>query len=120
MILSALKPSLAKLGATVLIILTTMIYGALNTALTKETSKQMSEAFLGEPLATKIKQISETFSCERDEKIADIGNELAEKNSEKMLSVRNKWLAANFLVLFICSYFSACIILSRKSSRHAT
>jgi len=97
-----------------------MIYGALNTALTKETSKQMSEAFLGEPLATKIKQISENFSCERDAKIADLGTELAEKNSEQMLSVRNKWLAANFFVLFLCAYFSACIILSRKSSRHET
>ncbi|MES2820895.1 MAG: hypothetical protein V4812_18125 [Pseudomonadota bacterium] len=120
MILSALKPSLAKLGATALIILTTMIYGALNTALTKETSKQMREAFLGEPLATKIKQISETFPCERNKKIADIAIELAEKNSEEMLSVRNKWLAANFSVLFLCAYFSACIILSRKSSRHTT
>ncbi|WAC43772.1 hypothetical protein OU997_16175 [Pseudomonas sp. SL4(2022)] len=120
MFFAALKPSFAKLGATVLIILTTMIYGVLNTALTKETSKQMNEAFLGEPLATKIKQISEAFPCERDQKIADISIELAEKNSGEMLSVRNKWLAANFLILLACAYLSACIILSKKTSRHAT
>ncbi|WP_139271173.1 hypothetical protein [Atopomonas hussainii] len=118
--LAALKPSYRRIGATTLIILTTIIYGTLNTALQKETSKQMSEAFLGEPLATKIKQISENFPCERDLKITAIGTELAENNSENMLSVRNKWLAANFLALFICAYLSACIILPRASSRHAT
>ncbi|WP_447593126.1 hypothetical protein [Aquipseudomonas campi] len=83
MILSALKPSFGKLGATALIILKTIIYGTLNTAFTKKTSKQMREAFPGEPLATKTKQISENFSCERDAKIADLSTELAEKNPKK-------------------------------------
>lgn len=112
--LVALKPNLRRVGATILIILTTMVYGVLNTALTKETSKQMSEAFLGEPLATKIKQISE-ISCERDQIISDISIELAGNNSEKMLSVRNKWLAVNFLVLLACAYISSCIILPGNS-----
>ena len=117
--LAALKPSLRRIGATALIILTTLIYGSMNSALTQETKKQMSEAFLGEPLATKIKQISEAFPCERDKKFADIGLEFAEKNSENMLSARNKWLAAQYLVLFMCAYLSACIILPRKISDHA-
>ncbi|WP_313323352.1 hypothetical protein [Stutzerimonas nitrititolerans] len=118
--LAGLKPSLRRIGATALIVLTTIIYGALNAALTKETSRQMSEVFLGEPLASKIKYISENFPCERDQKIAALGIERAEKNSEGMLSVRNKWLAGNFLVLFVCAYISACIILPRSSSCSAT
>lgn len=118
--LAALKPSLRRIGATALIILTTLIYGALSSALTQETKKQISAAFIGEPLATKIKQMHEDFPCERDKRIADISIELAEKNSEKMLSVRNKWLAANFLVLLACAYLSACIILPRKISSHST
>jgi hypothetical protein len=120
MYLAALKPNLAKLGATALILMTAIIYSTFSSELTKESTRQMRQAFLGEPLATKIKQISEAFPCERDKKIVDIGVEFAEKNSENMLSIRNKWLAADFLVLFACAYISACIILSRKSSRHAT
>ncbi len=40
MFLAALKPSLAKLGATALIVITTLLYGTLNTAFTQETAKQ--------------------------------------------------------------------------------
>lgn len=112
--LAALKPSPRRIGATVLIVLTTLIYGTLNSAITRETKRQVSEAFLGEPLATKIKQMHETFPCERDKRVAELSIELAEKNSEKMLSVRNKWLAANFFVLLVCAYLSACIILPRR------
>lgn len=52
MFLAALKPSMAKLGATTLIVITTLLYGVLNTAFTQETAKQMNEAFLGEPFVT--------------------------------------------------------------------
>ena len=118
--LAALKPSRRRIGATVLIILTTLIYGAFGSAIREETKKQMSAAFLGEPIATKIKQISEAFPCERDKKIAELGTDLVEKNSDNMFSVRNKLLSASFIILFICAYISACIILPRKLSCHAT
>ena len=115
MVLSTLKPTLAKLGATILIVITTMIYGALNTAMTKETQRQMVEALHGEPWATQMEELSK-ISCERDEKMVSLGTDLSDRNSEKMLSVRNKWLAVNFLVLFACAYISACLILRKKES----
>lgn len=117
--LSALKPSLRRIGATALIIVTTIIYGALDSALGKETKKQMSEAFLGEPAATKMKEL-QGLSCERDELISKIALELAQKNSDQMLSVRNRMLALNFTILLICSYISACLVVPRKSTIHAT
>ena len=115
MVLNTLKPTLAKFGATVLIVITTMIYGALNTAMTKETQKQMIVALHGEPLATQMKTLSK-IPCERDEKILSLNTSLSEQNSEKMLSVRNKWFAINFLVLVACAYISACLILRKKKS----
>src|SRR3989344_4817080 len=117
-LLAALKPSRRRIGATALIIFTALAYGVLNTALSHETEKRMAEAFLGEPLVTKMRQLNEEFSCERDKKIADLSNELSEQNSEEMLSVRNKWFAANLLILMVFAYLSACMILLRKISSH--
>jgi hypothetical protein len=113
MILRTLKPTLAKLGATALIVITTMIYGVLNTAMTKETQRQMTEALHGEPLATQMKELSK-IPCERHDKMLSLDTNLSEKNSERMLSVRNRWLTANILVLISCAYIAACIILRRK------
>jgi hypothetical protein len=113
MILRTLKPTLAKLGATALIVITTMVYGVLNTAMTKETQKQMTEALHGEPLATQIKELSK-IPCERQDKIMSLDTSLSERNSERMLSVRNRWLTANILVLILCAYITACIILRQK------
>lgn len=118
MFLAALKPSMAKLGATTLIVITTLLYGVLNTAFTQETAKQMNEAFLGEPFVMQIKQINQTFACERDQKLAELVV-LAQKNSEAMLSVRNKRFAMSFLLLLTCAYLSACIILRKKAGPHA-
>ena len=118
--LAALKPSLRRIVAAALIILTTMIYGLLNTAMEKKVSKQMNEALLGEQLSEKVQQITEGFPCERDVKMAAIAVELSEDNYEARRSVRNKWLFANFLVLLICAYISSCIILPRKLSSNAT
>lgn len=118
--LAALEPSLRRIGATALIILTTMIYGVLNAAMEKKTSKQMSEALLGEQVSEKIQQITKDFPCERDVKMAAIAVELSEDNYEARRSVRNNWLLANLLVLFICAYISSCIILPRKLSSNAT
>lgn len=113
MILRTLKPTLAKLGATTLIVITAMIYGALHTAMTREAQRQMIEALHGEPLATQMKQLSKV-PCERHDKILSLDTDLSEKNSEKMLFVRNKWLAANILVLISFAYIVACIILRKK------
>ena len=118
MFLAALKPSLAKLGATALIVITTLLYGTLNTAFTQETAKQMNEAFLGEPFVTQIKQINQTFACERDQKLAELVV-LAQKNSEAMLSVRNKRFALSFVLFLTCAYLSACIILRKNAGPHA-
>lgn len=117
--LAALKPSRRRISAAVLIIVTTLIYGALNSALTQETKKQMSEAFLGEPYVSKMKEL-QNLKCERDEVMSEALLELAEKNSEKMLSTRNKMLAINLSILTLCAYLSACLIVPRKSSSAST
>lgn len=117
--LVALQPSRRRIGAAVLIIITTLIYGALNSALTHETKRQMSEAFLGEPYVSKLKEL-QGVKCERDEVISEELSKLAEKNSEKMLFARNKMLAINLIILALCAYLSACLIVPRKSSSAAT
>jgi len=118
-VLAALKPNRRRIGAAVLIIVTTLIYGALNSALIHETKKQMSEAFLGEPYVLKMKEL-QSVRCERDEVMSEALFELAEKNSEKMLFARNKMLAINLSILALCAYLSACLIVPRKSSSAAT
>jgi hypothetical protein len=118
-VLAALKPSRQRIAAAVLIIVTTLIYGALNSALKKETKKQMSEAFLGEAYVSKMKEL-QNLTCERDEVMSEALLELAEKNSEKMLSARNKMFAIDLSILTLCAYLSACLIVSRKSSSAAT
>ena len=117
--LAALKPSLRRIGATALIILTTFIYVGTNAALSKETKAQMSVAFLGEPALSKIKELRK-LSCERDEQVSKFTRELAEMNSEKMLSVRNRMLAINLSILALCAYLSACLIVPRKLAEPAT
>jgi len=118
-VLAALKPSRRRIGAAALIIATTLIYGGLNSALTQETKKQMSEAFLGEPYVSKMKEL-QNVRCERDEVMSEALFELAEKNSEKMLSTRNKMLSINLSILILCAYLSACLIVPRKSSSAVT
>ncbi len=113
MLLSTFKPTLRKLGATALIVLTTMVYGALSTALTKETQKQMTQALHEEPLASQMQEMSE-IPCERDRKMMELNISISEKNSGKMLPTRNQWLTINFFVLFFCAYMSACLILRNK------
>lgn len=117
--LATLKPSLRRIGATALIVTTTIIYGALDSALGKETKKQMSEAFLGEPAVTKMKEL-QGLRCERDELMSKFALELAQKNSDQMLSVRNRMLALNFTILLMCAYISACLVVPRKPAGHAT
>jgi hypothetical protein len=117
-VLAALKPSLRRIGATALIIVTTFIYVAVNSALTKETKAQMSAAFLGEPALSKIKELR-ALSCERDEQISKFTHELAELNSEKMLSARNRMFAINLSILALCAYLSSCLIVPRKPAEPA-
>ena len=117
--LAALKPSRRRIGAAVLIIVTTLIYGAFDSALTHETKKQMSEAFLGEPYVSKMKEL-QSLKCERDEVMSEALLELAEKKSERMLFARNKMLAINLSILVLCAYLSACLIVPRKSSSAET
>lgn len=104
--LAGLKPSLRRISATALIVLTTMIYGALNAALTKETSRQMSEAFLGEPLASKIKYISKTFPASATRKLP-----LSASSSQKRIPKGCCLFGINGLREIFSCYLSAPIFL---------